>query len=318
MKLHAISFTKAGFSLSQKISCDSSVFIRDVALSDWVKTHFKKGNCLIFIGAAGIAMRALAPFIKDKKEDPAVIVIDEKGSFVIPLLSGHIGGANETARLIAAKLGAQAVLTPASDVNGLPAIDEFAARKGLIINSMELAKKFAVQMLEYSSDSAKEHEAPSFSVSIHSKNDSLNLIPSWVILGAGCKKGRSAGEFEAFLRQTLDFHKIDIRSIQKIASIDLKKNENAFVSLAESLKIPFVTFSAGELNEISQKVTPSDFVSEITGTDNVCERSVFAAGAEELIVPKTSFNGMTLALGVKRTEIEIPEELQKFYSFQKF
>ena len=318
MKLHAISFTKAGFSLSQKISCDSSVFIRDVALSDWVKTHFKKGNCLIFIGAAGIAMRALAPFIKDKKEDPAVIVIDEKGSFVIPLLSGHIGGANETARLIAAKLGAQAVITTASDVNGLPAIDEFAARKGLIINSMELAKKFAVQMLEYSSDSAKEHEAPSFSVSIHSKNDSLNLIPSCVILGAGCKKGRSAGEFEAFLRKTLDFHKIDIRSIQKIASIDLKKNENAFVSLAESLKVPFVTFSAGELNEISQKVTPSDFVSEITGTDNVCERSVFAAGAEELIVPKTSFNGMTLALGVKKTEIEIPEELQKFYSFQKF
>lgn len=312
MKLHIISFTKAGFSLSKKIPSDSSVFIHDVSLSDWVKSHFQKGNCLVFIGAAGIAVRAVAPFVKDKKEDPAVLVIDEKGRFVIPVLSGHIGGANELARILAENLGAQAVITTASDVNGLPAIDEFAEKNGLAINSMELAKQFASQMLDFASKNGDKSLRPAFSVSLYVKNDVLNLIPECVILGIGCKKGKSAEELESFVRETLDLHKVDIRSVQKIASIDLKKEENAILSLAKDFDVPFVTFSAEKLNLITQEVSHSGFVSEITGTDNVCERSAFAAGADELLVHKTSCNGMTLAIGIKKTALEIPEELRDF------
>lgn len=327
MNIHIISFTKKGFSLSKrlkdlleeevslsfggKIGSEekspqknelSSIY---VPLSEWVKTHFQRGNALVFIGAAGIAVRAIAPFLKSKTSDPAVIVIDEKGSFVIPILSGHIGGANSLAKKIAGLLGAQAVLTTASDVNNLPAIDEFAAQNNLSISDMGKAKDFAAKVLN--------GENPSFTISVYIKNDILSLIPKCVILGIGCKKGKSPKELEEFVRESLDEHKIDYRSLDKIASIDLKKDEKAIVSLAESLKIPFLTFSAQELNQIQQKVTPSAFVSEITGTDNVCERSVFAAGASEIIVHKSACNGMTLAIGIKKINIEIPEEFQKFF-----
>ncbi|MBQ4378490.1 MAG: cobalt-precorrin 5A hydrolase [Treponema sp.] len=305
MSLHIISFTQAGFSLSKRIEADSSIFIHDTNLSEWVESHFRTGNALVFIGAAGIAVRAISPFVKDKTTDPAVLVIDEKGSFVIPILSGHIGGANELARKIASKIGATAVITTASDVNNLPAIDEFATKNNLSINDMKLAKGFATRMLAKNS--------PKFTISVYIKNDILSLIPKCVVLGIGCKKGKSPEELRNFIFDTLKSHKIDIRSVVQISSVYQKKDEKALISLAEELKLPFVIFSAKELNKIPQKVSHSDFVEKTLGTDNVCERAVFASGAEELLLPKTAHNGMTVAIGIKKIDIEIPEEFKKSF-----
>ena len=347
MQINIISFTEVGFSLAERIrslikesdtrefgeldfseitvDCASSTRKNSISLSEWVKVHFKEGNALIFIGAAGIAVRAIAPFVRDKTTDSAVLVIDEKGSFVIPILSGHIGGANELARGIARVLGATPVITTASDVNNLPAIDEFAKKNNLVINDMQKAKEFAAQMLERHHQwmtqnychaelvsASLSKSLPQFSISVYIKNDILNLIPQCVVLGIGCKKGKPAEELQSFVYETLEKHKIDYRSVEEIASIDLKKDENAILSLSESLKRPFVTFSAEELNAVPQKVSHSDFVSEITGTDNVCERAVWAAGASEIIIPKTVKDGMTLAAGVRKIEVKIPKELKKF------
>ena len=107
-------------------------------------------------------------------------------------------------------------------------------------------------------------------------------------------------------------HKIDCRSLESINSVNQKKDENAIISLANSFELPFVTFSAEELNQIPQKVSHSDFVEKTLGTDNVCERSVFKAGASELIVPKTARDGMTLAIGIKKIDLKIPDELKTF------
>ena len=310
MHIHIISFTQAGVSLSERISCDSSVFIHDTNLSDWVKSHFCSGNALVFIGAAGIAVRAIAPFVRDKTTDPAVLVIDEKGSFVIPILSGHIGGANELARKIALAIGAVPVITTASDVNNLTAIDEFAAKNNLAINDMNLAKDFAAKRLSAKTCDARQN--PCFTISVYIKNDILSLIPKCVVLGIGCKKGKSAGELENFVKETLEMHKIDYRSLESINSVNQKRDENAIISLANSFELPFVTFSAEELNQIPQKVSHSDFVEKTLGTDNVCERSVFKAGASELIVPKTARDGMTLAIGIKKIDLKIPDELKTF------
>ena len=338
MQVHIISFTQAGFSLSERIQnllsqADFSVEDMEISLSyggkvtekispasessskialssiniplsQWVQTHFRTKNALVFIGAAGIAVRAIAPFVKDKKTDPAVIVIDEKGSFVIPLLSGHIGGANELARKIASRIGARAVITTASDVNNLPAIDEFAAKNNLSINDMKLAKEFAARLLAKNS--------PEFTISVYIKNDILSLIPKCLVLGIGCKKGKSIEELKNFVFETLKSYKIDIRSLVQISSVYQKKDEKAIISLAEDLKLPFVTFSTEELNSVSQKVSHSDFVEKTLGTDNVCERAVFASGADELLLPKTARNGMTLAVGMRKFDIEIPEELAKY------
>ena len=365
MQVHIISFTQAGFSLSERIqnllsqadfsgrdgevtlSFAGNVAVKNenflsgenlslkcppssvyMPLSQWVQTHFRTKNALVFIGAAGIAVRAIAPFVKDKKTDPAVIVIDEKGSFVIPLLSGHIGGANELARKIASQIGAMAVITTASDVNNLPAIDEFAAKNNLSINDMKLAKDFAARLLakdnllsQAESDYAKvpgrnnldnEEISPEFSISVYIKNDILSLIPKCLVLGIGCKKGKSIEELKNFVFETLKSYKIDIRSLVQISSVYQKKDEKAIISLAEDLKLPFVTFSAEELNSVSQKVSHSDFVENTLGTDNVCERAVFASGADELLLPKTARNGMTLAVGMRKFDIEIPEKLAKY------
>ncbi len=321
MNFHIIAFTENGFLLAKRledlISSSRNLSLTlcnkesGVKLSSWTKDYFKKGNVLIFIGAAGIAVRTIAPFIKDKREDPAVLVIDEKASFVIPILSGHIGGGNQAAREIASLIGASPVITTASDVNNLPAIDIFAKENNLTLNDMTLAKDFAAKMLTYSKK--KEGDKPAFTLSVYIKNDILNLIPRSLVLGIGCKKGKEPEKLRNFVFEALNLLNIDYRSLESINSVDLKAGEKAIISLSNELKLPFVTYSAEKLNSISQKVSHSDFVSSVTGTDNVCERAVFASGAHRLLLAKKAFDGMTLAIGIKDFLPEIPEDLRAFY-----
>ena len=115
---------------------------------DIYRERFSSMDALIFIGACGIAVREIAPYLVSKKTDPAVLCIDEKMQFVIPMLSGHIGGANDLARRLAAALGASAVITTATDVNGKFAADAWAAKNECAISSMLLAKKVAAEILE--------------------------------------------------------------------------------------------------------------------------------------------------------------------------
>lgn len=117
-------------------------------LDGFVKENFHRGNVLVFIGAAGIAVRAIAPYIEDKTKDPAVIVMDEAGKNVIPLLSGHIGGGVREAEKIANLIGANCVMTTASDVSGEFAVDVFASDNGFAISDMKKAKEFTARLLE--------------------------------------------------------------------------------------------------------------------------------------------------------------------------
>ena len=110
---------------------------------------FANMDALIFVGACGVAVRSIAPFVRDKKTDPAVLCLDERASFVIPLLSGHIGGANALAARLAGALGAKAVITTATDVNGKFAVDAWAAQNGCAIEDFALAKRFAAEILEH-------------------------------------------------------------------------------------------------------------------------------------------------------------------------
>ena len=115
---------------------------------NWVQQMFREKEALLFIGACGIAVRSIAPFLKSKWEDPAVLVMDEKGEAVIPLLSGHAGGGNALALQVAALLGATPVLTTATDVNGQFAVDVFARKNGLKIREKALAKEVSARVLQ--------------------------------------------------------------------------------------------------------------------------------------------------------------------------
>ena len=108
---------------------------------------FARCEALVFVGASGIAVRKIAPFVKDKFQDPAVLCLDEYGRFVIPLLSGHVGGANELARLIGRQLGAAVAISTATDLNGRFAVDVFAKKNGLAIMSRENAKRISAALL---------------------------------------------------------------------------------------------------------------------------------------------------------------------------
>ena len=261
------------------------------SLASFTEEAFRQDNVLVYIGAVAIAVRAIAPFVKDKTTDPAVLAIDEQGRFVVPVLSGHIGGANSYAEKIAALIGAIPVVTTATDLRGEFAVDVFAKKHGLEISDMMMAKEFSAKLLR--------GEEAVFTVTPRThKEEGLFLIPKCLVVGMGCRKGKSGKELKVFLFEVLKEHDLDQRAVRALVSIDIKKEEPGFLELAESLGIPFVTYSAETLMAQEGEFESSELVLEKTGADNVCERAAAAYGAEKILVKKTAKDGMTIAIGM--------------------
>ena len=118
-----------------------------ISHTEWTNRQFGQADAIIFVCACGIAVRSIAPFVKSKKTDPAVLVVDECGKYVISLLSGHLGGANELAETVARLLGALPIITTATDLHHQFAVDVFAKKNGCAIASMKAAKEFSAAML---------------------------------------------------------------------------------------------------------------------------------------------------------------------------
>ncbi len=298
-KYRMISFTDAGKALMKRLGealaagekTGQAVASEVGTLDEFTESEFKKGSVLVYIGAVAIAVRAIAPYIQDKTTDPAVLAIDEAGTFVIPVLSGHLGGANEYAREIADLLGAIPVITTATDLRGEFAVDVFAARHDMQINDMKLAKQFSARLLR------GEDAVFTVSPKVHA-GSGIYLIPKCLVVGMGCKKGKSASELESFLFDILAENNLDRRAIKAIVSIDIKEKEEGLIELSSSLKVPFITYSPEKLMEQEGDFASSEFVLETTGCDNICERAVAAYGAEKIAVHKTARCGMTVAIGI--------------------
>ena len=267
----------------------------------WMKEYFHSLDVLIFVGAMGIIVRDMAPFLKSKLTDPAVVVLDEKGQFVVSVLSGHIGGANELTRQLAAYLKAVPVVTTSSDVNGKIAIDVFAKKNDLYMTSMEQAKRCASEIVsggkicfecsgKVYGELPEELSAPlnqgDFKVIVSpwtqkTSKSSFHLVPKAFVIGIGCKKGTSEEIIAERISEELERLQIHYKSIKAMASIDLKKNECGLLKYAENRKIPLHFYDSDHLNALEGSFTPSEFVSSITGVDNVCERSAFMLVKEE-------------------------------------
>ena len=279
-------------------------------LKETVKEHFSD-DAIIFVGATGIAIRSIAPYVKDKFSDPAVL-----GRYVISLLSGHVGGANELAEYIGGALGATPIITTATDINGAFAVDVFAKKYNLIISSRKLAKDVSAALLDKKAvdidsdidginvkDIKKKlnplNEDCELRVRITDRvydDNVLTLIPKDIYLGIGCKKNTDSQKMWRFVNDVLKEEGIDIRAVKAVGSIDIKKDENAIKELADRLLVPFNTFSKDELNEVEGEFNESDFVKQTVGVGNVCERSVLIQ-CNDLILKKTAKDGMTLAIG---------------------
>ena len=281
---------------------------------------FLQKDALIFVGAAGIAVREIAPYVRDKKTDPAVLCIDERANFVIPLLSGHIGGANRLAMQLANALGAAAAVTTATDVNGRFAVDEFAARSGCAISDMQLAKSFAAAILERDLPllSAFPLASPlpggvvagnTGALGVYIGCDlqapfekTLRLVPKKLRVGVGCRRGIAKEDLENAIRQVFAEHRLDLRAIAGVFSIDLKKDEEGLLAACRENGWPVHFYTADELRAVPGDFTGSAFVSSVTGVDNVCERAAMR-GAQTLLVRKTAINGVTVAVAIEHWEV---------------
>ena len=301
-----------------------------------VETHAPKGNlkaltaalfpevdALVFVGACGIAVRAIAPHLVDKTVDPAVLVVDEKGQFVISLLSGHIGGANDLARQLAKLLGATPVVTTATDVSRRFSADAWAARRGLLIEDMDAAKRFSAEILKRDlplfSDFPIEGNLPGGVIpgdagdcglaiacrDIHPFDTTLLLMPRLLHVGVGCRRGADAEAIGAAVRAALDGASLRREAVKAAASIDVKKDEIGLLAWAESGGLPVSFYSAAELNAVPGEFTASAFVLKTVGVDNVCERAALRSAGEgaSLIVKKTSLNGVTVAVAREKWSV---------------
>ncbi len=260
-----------------------------------IRKNFETGECIVFISAMGIAVRKIAPFIKDKMTDPPVIVMDQAGQFVIPLLSGHTGGANEISQRIAEAIGAVPVITTASDVSGTFAVDEYARKNGYHTPDRDQALAMSAGAVAGKKVEIKEDL---FGQTVHIKSEDIQmcLYKRPYVLGVGCKKGTSFANIEVYINSILDKYNININDIGLVASIDLKKDEPGLIEWCDAHRKKLVTFSAEELMAQDGDFTPSKFVMETTGADNVCERAIVAAGGR-VTIRKLSKYGVTVALG---------------------
>jgi len=332
MKIAAIAFTDKGMTLGMRLKEQFGADFMltrctEGGLAAWVGEWFMSAQALIFIGAAGIAVRAIAPWVQSKISDPAVLALDEGGSYVIPLLGGHMGGANELARRVAALSGALPVITTATDVGGVWAVDEWARRHNLAIDNPQRVKWISARLLAGESIRLKSHfpvtgdlpagiiivDDEEYDIIITWRNSgrqqALRLIPRIVTLGVGCKKGVDCAALTQAFQATLAKAGCHMAAVCRVCSIDIKADEPALAEFCRKYSLPLHFYSAAELGSLSGDFNGSDFVRKITGVDNVCERSAVLGSGGQLLCAKTTISGVTMALAIAPYTVSFPEEI---------
>jgi len=313
-----ITHSEKGKALAQKIQqkkAETQLIQRPVNYAELWAT----GNALVFIGALGICVREIAPLLKNKKTDPAVINIDANGQFVQPVVSGHLGGANELAKKLANILGAVPVITTLSDTSNLWALDVLPRQfnwkiecpgnltrlTGLFVNKNKTAL-----LLEARDQGTLflESTIPDFVDVFYSPKDlvpekyklilavtpffydwgskSIFYRPPMVHLGLGAQQGVPAKEFRDTLERSLKENSISPLAVASLATVDLKKNEEAFLQLSQEWDIPVVGFSGKILGNYNVP-NPSEKVKSVTGSAGVAEAAAMHQSQNNLLVQKT-------------------------------
>ena len=302
-------------------------------LAESIKQKFYQHSGHIFIMSTGIVVRLIAPLIRHKIEDPAVVVVDDRGHHAISLLSGHLGGANELTRQIAAVIGADPVITTATDVNRVPAIDILAKNNKLCIENPAAIKTVNMAILNsekifihdpynilrenlpntesrnyrdfknHPREDCQRHEIDSDpgifidDVQINLPSQVLVLRPASLVAGIGCNRNTATDEIKMLLERSLATGKLALSSLKCLASIDLKSDEGGLIKLGAKLDLPLVFFKREALNQVENIVNPSTIVEKHVGAKSVCEAAaILAAQNGSLIVPKQTSKNATVAI----------------------
>jgi precorrin-4 C11-methyltransferase len=293
-------------------------------LAEQVGPLFASCDQLVFFLAVGAVTRLLAPCLASKKSDPGVLAVDEAGRFVIPVLSGHQGGANAFARTVAGCLGATPVITTASDALAGQSLDVLAERLGWTPEPAERLKTAALALVDGAPVAIVQQigsrgswlsefslpETVTFSspeqlvgqdvqailwvtdrrVRLPEGVDTERILwyrPRSLVLGVGCERGISRAALEDGLEQMLQTHGFARASIGVLATIDLKKDEPALGELAAAEGWQTIFYSAEELAQVGNIPNPSAVVARCVGTPGAAEpAALLASGAQRLLVEK--------------------------------
>lgn len=284
----------------------------------------------VFIAAAGIVVRMIAPHLTTKDRDPAVVVVDEAGRFAVSLLSGHLGGANELAREVAELLGGQAVITTATDVNDLPSFDLLAQAEGWAIDDLGRVKSLNALLLageEIAIVDPSGRVAACFAgrgrLTFHvnfvtalrsgaagfvfvtnrhlpsqvQDDNLLVLRPKNLTLGIGCNRGTSAEEIAEVVGTQLKHLFLSLHSVAAIGTAAAKRDEAGLLAFAEENGIPLRFFESAALNSVTVPSPPSAHAREAIGANGVAEpAALLAAGSGRLLLKKVKSGNVTLAV----------------------
>ena len=297
-----------------------------------VREAFSRYSALVFISATGIAVRVLAPLINEKLSDPAVVVIDERGQHVISLLSGHVGGANARTRRLAGALGADPVITTATDVNELAALDVLAVQLNARMADFRAAVKTVNQLLVSQrrvglwcdpalADELGRCDCRGFipvddltslpaldglvCVTLRSALPALGvahwkLVPRRVVAGIGCRRGTPLALLDALLTRRMAQQGIDPLALKAIGSISLKKDEAGLIALALGRQVPFEIFSVDALRAHEHRFPASPFVRQTVGVGSVSGPAAWLMSQGQPLGETLREQGVTITLGVTR------------------
>ncbi|MDC1105537.1 precorrin-4 C(11)-methyltransferase [Prolixibacteraceae bacterium] len=291
------------------------------SLSQWFATEYSNYDGFIFVGALGICVRTIAPCLQDKKTDPAIVNVDVLGNIVTPVVSGHIGGANNLAKDIARVLGGWAAISTASDTLDLWALDtidrQFGYHSEVVDASLnEIISLFVNQrkgalLLDVKDKGASylDRTAPDHIQVFYKKEEidpslfeyvlqvspfdyewnipTIKWIPSVLHLGMGCHRGISPEGLMEHLIEELKALKINPFAIASLNSADIRSGEPALKFIAKELKVPFNTYDSEKLNGV-EILNPSDVVFKHTGFYGVSESSsLYDDNQRTLLVSKS-------------------------------
>jgi cobalt-precorrin 5A hydrolase len=319
--------------ISQKVSETAIGHLSFQSLAETLEKEFHRYTGHIFIMSTGIVVRVIAPLIRRKTEDPAVVVVDDRGIHAISLLAGHLGGANELTQKIAGIIGSNPVITTATDVNKVPAIDVLAREKSLFIENPPAIKTVNMALLK--GEKIHVHDPFGFLAKCLPNSESrtygglkkhfekdcpdkeikgvpgvyvddikaelpaqiLILRPASLVAGIGCNRNTGTDEMRALLEKVLETNNLVPASLKCIASIDVKSDESGLITLAENLDLPLIFYNRQELNQVKKIKNPSLVVEKHVGVKSVCEAAaILAARDGALIVPKQSTRNVTVAI----------------------
>lgn len=276
---------------------------------------------LIFIGATGIAIRMINPFIDHKTKDPAVIVIDDLGRYVISLLSGHIGGANYLTHYISDKINGLPIITTASDSRGIESIDIFAKNNNYYMEDMSSITTLTSMMVNgkkigiYSEDTKIIEYKNLIKISnlenIEENIDGLIIVSSSIIknvnlpytilrpkninIGIGCRKGMEEDRIIHAIESCFKEAGFSTKSIKNIGTVEVKMYEAGIIKAAEYYNRPLRIFTLEEIHQVEERFEKSQFVKDTIGVYSVSEPVAHLLGGR-LITRKSKHNGITISI----------------------